>query len=70
MAQELDLNGRIFAAMVGGFTGLAIAQVSGMDKHTLPAVGVGALVGAVALPKIFPTAYYGAKAAGVNEDDE
>ncbi len=57
--KELDLDGRIFAAMVGGFTAFGVSQVIKPAKqYAMPAAAVGVIVGSVALPKLFPKAYY------------
>jgi hypothetical protein len=69
---QLDLDGRIFAAMVGGFSALFLAQtkMAGGGKHSIPAFVGGAAVGTFALPVAFPKAYYGASSAGIEDDDE
>lgn len=61
-----DLNGRIFAAIVGSFVGIAAARTT--NAVSLPvAMAAGAVLGTVALPKLFPEAY----AVGeIEADDE
>ena len=62
MAQkELDLDGRIFAALVGSGLGLAVAQMAA-PQHSLKIAAAGGVLGTIALPNLFPTAYYGKEA--------
>ncbi len=63
--ETTDLDGRIFAAIVGSFIGIAAARAT--STVSVPAaMAVGAAVGTVALPKLFPAAY----TVGAIEEDE